>query len=78
MKASLSKKEYDNLTKTANDYKKLARSANIDYNKDSSIDKVSNKFLIKTKERIRSKAYDILTTRRGENYLRIAKKWERI
>ena len=41
------------------------------------LDKVSNKFLIKTKEKIRSKAYEILTIRRGEKDLKIAKKWER-
>ena len=77
MKTNLSKKEYDNLTKTANDYQKLARSANIDFNKDSSLDKVSNKFLIKTKEKIRGKAYEILTARKGENDLRISRKWEK-
>ena len=49
METNLSKKEYENSTKIASDYQKLSRSAGIDHNKDSSIDQISNKFLMKTK-----------------------------
>ena len=50
METNLGKKEYNNLTRTANDYQKLSRSAGIDHNKDSLIYQISNKFLMKTRK----------------------------